>query len=408
MSLSGAIFIGLSGMDAYSDGLQIISNNVSNLDTIGYKAETVSFNDIYDTSSGSGSDLLGANNGSTGEGVRANAPLTDFSQGTLEQTGNALDLAIQGNGFMVLQSGGKTYYVRTGSFSVGQSGDITLQGTPTGTSYNLAVLNSANQPTIVNVNADSTSTPVATTTVTLGDNLSSTATTATVSNITVFDSEGDAHTWTITVTPSTTTSSTTGETDWNVAVTDETGATVGTGTVGFNGSTVDPATAKLTINDTLSNGASPLAVVLDFSSVTSFDAGATSTLQTTAVNGNGVGSLSSVTVNSSGDLILTYSNSQTKNLGAVAVANFENPQLLSNIGGGLYTNPNGVQGQLLPSGSNNAGSIVSGQLETSNVNLTQEFGDLILIQRGYQASSEVVSVSNDMIQQLFGIRGQAG
>src|SRR5580692_8167539 len=133
MSLTGAIYIGLSGMDAYSDGLQIISNNVANLDTNGYKAETVNFSDIYNSGSSSGLNYLGSNADSTGDGVRIAAPQTDFSQGTLQQTGNPLDLAIQGNGLLVLQSGGQTYYTRTGSFSVNQNGEIALQGTPTGT-----------------------------------------------------------------------------------------------------------------------------------------------------------------------------------------------------------------------------------------------------------------------------------
>jgi flagellar hook protein FlgE len=131
-------------------------------------------------------------------------------------------------------------------------------------------------------------------------------------------------------------------------------------------------------------------------------------LATTKVDGNSAGTLSSVTVDSSGNLVVSYSNSTTKSLGPVAIANIQNPQLLNKMGGGLYSNHDGALSQLVASGSSSAGTVVSGQLETSNVNLTQEFGDLILIQRGYQASSEVVSVSNDMIQQLFGIRGQGG
>jgi flagellar hook protein FlgE len=414
MSLTGTIYIGLSGMNAYSDGLQIISNNVANLDTIGYKAETVGFSDIYNSSGQSGLSYLGSGNGERGEGVQVEPAGTDFTQGTLEQTGNALDLAVQGDGFLVLQSSGQTYYARTGSFSVGQDGDITLAGTPAGSSYNLMVLNSANQPTPVNVNADNTSAPVATTNITLGDNLSSTATTATVSNVIVYDSLGNSQTWTITATPNTSNSSSSSSSSsssdqtWSIAVTNANGDSVGSGTIGFSGGAIDPASSSVTINNTLSDGAAALAVKLDFSGVTSFDAGSTSTLATTKVDGNSAGTLSSVTVDSSGNLVVSYSNSTTKSLGPVAIANIQNPQLLNKMGGGLYSNHEGALSQLVASGSSSAGTVVSGQLETSNVNLTQEFGDLILIQRGYQASSEVVSVSNDMIQQLFGIRGQGG
>ena len=412
MSLTGAIYTGLSGLNAFSDGLQIISNNVSNLDTNGYKAETVNFNDLYNGTGEGGQPYLGPEGPDTGEGVTVAPAGSDFSQGTLQQTGKPLDLAVNGTGFLVLQENGQTYYTRTGSFSVGADGGVELSGTPTGTSYQLTTLNAQNQPKPVNINAESTSPPSATTTVTLGDNLSSQATTASVSNVTVYDSEGSSQSWTITATPASSSggsgSSTTGDTTWNVVVTDGSGATIGSGTIGFTGGQIDPSASKITVTNTPTDGAAPLSVTLDFSAVTSFAAGSTSTLQTTKVDGQASGSLTNVSVDQNGNLVLSYSNSATKSLGAVALADFETPDLLTNTGDGLYQNKAGVSPQLLGSGGSQAGTVVSGELEASNVNLTQEFGDLILIQRGYQASSEVVSASNDMIQQLFGIRGQAG
>src|SRR5689334_24260225 len=120
----GAIYIGLSGMDAYSQGLQTISNNVANLNTLGYKAQSINFTDVY---SAGGGGLTFADGGrSTGAGVRSGQPGKDFSQGTLQQTNSPLDLAIQGHGFFVLQSGGSTYYTRTGSFGVDKDGFIAL------------------------------------------------------------------------------------------------------------------------------------------------------------------------------------------------------------------------------------------------------------------------------------------
>ncbi len=76
------------------------------------------------------------------------------------------------------------------------------------------------------------------------------------------------------------------------------------------------------------------------------------------------------------------------------------------MSGGLYRNRGSESPRLLASGTDGIGTLVSRQIEASNVDLSEQFGDLILIQRGFQASSQVVSVSNDMIQQLFGIRGQ--
>jgi flagellar hook protein FlgE len=383
-------------MDAYTKGLQAISNNVANLDTPGYKEVTTSFSDLFNDNSGELGFSGGPNGQNTGYGVELGPTQIDFSQGTLQQTNGGLDLGIQGAGFLVLLNGSQTLYTRTGSFAVDSSGFITEQGTK----YRLGVLNASGQAQSVNISSDESNPPVATTNVTFSDNLSSSATTDTVSNITVYDSSGVQHTWQVALAASTSTPGT-----WNVTVTDETGATVGTGAISFNGSTISSSNDTLTINTT-PTGANPLSVVLDFSGVTSFSSGTTSTLQVASSNGNALGSLASITVNSSGQLTLTYSNNQTLQLGAVAVANFIDPQALTPVSGNVFANNSNASVQIGASGTNGLGTLQPQEIEASNVNLTQEFGDLILIQRGFQASSQVVSVANDMIQQLFGIRGQ--
>lgn len=396
----GAIYIGLSGMDAYSKGLQTISNNVANLNTLGYKAQTVQFADLFDEGGSGGLTYTGSSFATQGgEGVRIGSSFTDFKQGDLNQTGNDLDLAIQGDGFLVLLNDGNTFYARTGQFAVDKDGYVSEQGT----GYRLGVLDSTGQSaTDVNINSKRTNPPAATTKVTFADNLSSSGTTATVSNITVYDDRGGAHVWTATFNKSTDA----GATDtWGVTVTDSNGSTVGTCTLKFIGSTVDPTTATSTFTYT-PDGADQMSVDFDFSSgVTSFSAGTTSTLSATT-DGNAEGELTKVSVDDKGHLQLTYSNSKTADLGAVALADFRDPQQLKQESNGVFRNEGTGQMRLLSSGEEGIGTLVSGQLEASNVNLSQEFGDLILIQRGFQACSQVVSVSNDMIQQLFGIRGQ--
>jgi flagellar hook protein FlgE len=394
----GAIYIGLSGMSAYSKGLQTISSNVANLNTLGYKTSTARFTDVFATGGGGLTFSRGPGAEQAGGGVRFTQPLIDFRQGDLRQTDRDLDLAIQGSGFLVLLDGEKTYYARTGQFVVDDDGFISQEGTK----FHLAILNSAHQPVALNLDAKRTSKPKATTTITFADNLSSTAPEATVSNITVFDSGGAKQVWQVKLTPVGVTSP--GE--WTVAVTDAAGATVGTGSLKFIGSVVDPATAKITITAT-PTGADPLSVVLDFSTgVTSFSGGTLSTLRAASVDGNGVGSLTSVTIDADGQVKLTYSNSETELAGAVAMADFRDPQQLERTGDGLFRDRGGGQVRLLPSATDGIGTLLSRQVEASNVDLSQQFGDLILIQRGFQASSQVVSVSNDMIQELFGIRGR--
>jgi flagellar hook protein FlgE len=148
-------------------------------------------------------------------------------------------------------------------------------------------------------------------------------------------------------------------------------------------------------------------VVLDFSgNVDSFSAGTLSTLRATSVDGRGLGTLTSVTIDDTGQLKLSYSNQQSETIGMVAIADVRDPQGLERIGAGLFRDKGGAGIRLLGSGQDGLGTLVARQIEASNVDLSQQFGDLILVQRGFQASSQVISISNDMIQQLFGIRGQ--
>lgn len=391
----GSIYIGMSGMNAYSKGLQTISNNVANLNTPGFKANSVSFADV---ASEGGSGLNTRH--SSGEGVAMGPSLVDFSQGDLRQTGNDLDLSIQGSGFLILQKDGTTYYARTGQFEIDKDGYLAQQAT----GYRLGVLDANGRASALNIDAKRTSAPEATTKIVFADNLSSTATEASVTDIAVYDSRGGKQVWTIKFTKSTDPTLTNA---WTVVATDATGRQVGTSTLKFLGSSVDPSTSTLTITDAPA-GAAPLSVTLDFSNgITSFSSGTTSTLRASDVDGQAVGALSTTTINEDGKVALTYSNGQTEVLGAVAIADFRDPQQLERFGDGLYRNRQiGGEIRILLSGIDGIGKLVSKQIEASNVNLSDEFGELILIQRGFQASSQVVSISNDMIQQLFGIKGQ--
>jgi flagellar hook protein FlgE len=231
---------------------------------------------------------------------------------------------------------------------------------------------------------------------TLENNNTTASTTPITAQATIYDANGNSHAWTISATADATTAG-----DWDVTVTDENGATIGTSTLSFNGAGYGTFTATGSYK-----GAQ--AVTLDLSTVTSVGASNSLSVSSTGLASEGYasGSLTSVTINTAGQVLLTYSNGQTKQLGAVAIADFNNPQKLTQITGGFFENNTGQQAELGASGANQNGTLVSQQVEASNVNLSEEFGDLILIQRGFQASSEVLSTANDMIQQLFGVRGQ--
>lgn len=376
-----SIYIGLSGLSAYSQGLQRISGNVANLNAQGFKGSNVSFQSVMGEAG-------------FGNGVSNADDQTNFAQGELRQTSRDLDLAIDGTGFLVLQRGDETVYTRTGSFEVDADGFVVLSGTD----YRLTTLDANGSAKAVSIDSSRTSTPKATTKITLADNLSSSATTFGVSDIKVYDANGTQHTWLLTFERNQTAAAGT----WNITVKDETGATVATKSIAFANGIIASQSAQVSIADTAHN----LTVNLDLSAVTSFSSGSVSTLRASATDGYTTGTLTSVTVNADGKLELGYSNSQKSEVGSIAIAQFRNPEALKQRSGGLFSSLGDEQRTIAQSGDPRVGKIQSRRIEASNVDLTTEFSDLILVQRGFQASSQIISVSNEMIQQLFGIRGQ--
>lgn len=380
MSLGG-IFIGLSGLQSFSDGLRQVSNNISNLNTPGYKGASVSFSDLKTEGSGGG-------------GVELSDSAIDFSQGELRQSDRDLDLAIDGEGFLMVSRDGELSYLRTGSFEVDADGFIVLRGTD----YKLTIIGADGVPAAVSIDASRTSAPEATTRITFGDNLSSTADTHTVSNLRVYNTLGDEAIWRTVFTRDQTTAG-----KWTVEVFNQANAKIGEGTLSFLNGIVDPTTREIVITD-VAGGRS---VTLDFSgSVDSFSSGSISTLRAAEVDGFGAGEITTIRINEEGVLELGYSNEQTADLGAVAIARVREPQDLEQRSGGIFVLSSRDGAEYLTSAHERVGRVLSRRLEASNIDLSQQFGELILVQRGFQASSQVVSVSNDMIQQLFGIRGQ--
>ncbi|MDZ7282795.1 flagellar hook-basal body complex protein [Sphingomonas sanguinis] len=389
----GAIYIGLSGLNAYSKGLQQVSNNVANLNTTGFKGATVSFQNLYGQSDRGGMATTGQG-GSGGHGVAVHDGTLNFKQGELRTTDRDLDLSVDGNGFLVLLDGDRTLYARTGSFEVDTNGYIVMAGT----GYRLATLDGDGRAVSLSIDSRRTSAPRPTATVTFADNLSSSASTFTVSDIKVFDASGTAHGWTAKFTKD----ASAGTNAWTIAVTDDKGSAIGTQMLKFAGGSVDPTTTKLDFTDK----ASGLTVAFDFSSgVTSFSGGDVSTLRAAKVDGYGAGTVTGLAADTGGRLQLSYSNGQKVDLGAIALADFRDPAALEQRDG-VFAAARDAQQMLLASEDPRVGQVRSKRLEASNVDLSQQFGDLILIQRGFQAASQIVSVSNDMIQQLFGIRGQ--
>ncbi len=389
----GAIYIGLSGLGSYSDGLQAVSNNVSNLNTVGFKANNVTFKNVFGSGSQGGLEFGNAQSGN-GYGVSIGELSVNFGQGELRETGRDLDLSIDGNGFFVLLDGEQQMFARTGSFVVNDDGFIVLQGTD----LRLGVLDDEGRPTALNIDEFRTDPPEATGRVTFADNLSSTATDFTIPDLRVFGANGEENVWTVEFVRDQDAVD-----SWTVTVTNASGDELGSQTLAFNAGVVSTDTSELVFEDEDAG----LNVTFDFAEgVTSFSSGTVSSLRASDVEGHGTGSLATLVVNEQGQLEITYTNEETLELGEIALADFRDPQSLEQRGNALFEFSGFGQVQFLSAEDTRVGTVLSQRLEASNVDLGNEFGDLILIQRGFQASSQIISVSNDMIQQLFGIRGQ--
>ncbi|MGH8038010.1 MAG: flagellar hook protein FlgE [Pseudomonas sp.] len=393
-----SIYIGMSGLTAHAKGLQTISNNVANINTPGFKTTTPRFSDLYYGQQFSNNALGYASTMQLGSGVEYGYSFMSFSQGDIRASDGQLDLAIQGEGFIPLLDGDQVKYVRTGQFIVGDDGYI--QDKATG--LRLATLSGSGALQPISLEGKRMSPPSPTTSIKFSDNLSSGATEFSIPNVDVYDSSGEKHTLKIVFTPD----SGIFPGRWAVSMVDANGREIGRNTLQFLGGIPEPGMDLLEF--TLeANNAEASTITLDFSAgVTSFSAGTYSSLRVSTSDGYAAGSLSSVFIDEDGSLTQNYSNGQKETSGKVALALFSDPQRLIQESNGLFNATKSPPPSFTTSKENGAGMLVSGYSEASNVDLSTEFGRLIMIQRGFQASSQVISTANEMIMQLFQMRGQ--
>ncbi|MXN76540.1 flagellar hook-basal body complex protein [Burkholderia sp. 4701] len=393
-----SIYIGMSGLTAYSRGLQTISNNVANLNTAGFKTSTPQFADLYYGQQFAPGSSGNPNVTYSGSGVEYGYASLNFKQGDTRPSDGQLDLAIQGNGFLTLLDGKDARYTRTGQFVVDDDGSIRDKTS----GLQLAALSGSGDRSGLSVAGKQLNPPQATTVVKFTDNLSTGSTSFSIPNVDVYDAGGGKHTLKLDFKPDS--GPLPGR--WKVSVSDENGLPVQESVLQFTGGMPDPGRDKIDV--TLRPANAPLLTVsLDFSSgVTSYSAGTTSTLRVSSKDGYATGTLSSLSVDQDGQLVIGYSNGQNGKLGAIALASFANPQQLIQTGKGLFDASHAAPPVYRASNGAGVGKLLSGATEASNVDLSSEFGQLILIQRGFQASSQVVSAANEMMMQLLQMRSQ--
>jgi flagellar hook protein FlgE len=396
----------LSGINAAQSDLNVISNNIANADTIGFKGSRAQFADIF--------AVTGSNLSSTavGGGVAMTSVAQEFQQGDPETTGNPLDFAIGGNGFFTVNTGDGVAYTRAGAFTKDAAGNVV---TPEG--YNLQVYppnpdGTFNTSTTVNLNLTAAqSAATATTSIPISANLPASATVqpdvATFSptdplsynnstTFSVFDSQGGTHSATVYYAK-------TGTNTWTANLTVD-GTLAGSQPVTFDatGKLATPANGQLAFAPvTLTNGANPLNLSMDITKTTQF--GTDYAPGAIDPSGNAAGTFSSVNVDANGIVTVTYSNNQTTQIGQLALANFANPQGLSQLGNTNWaaSADSGVA-VMGTSGVGQFGTVQSGQLEDSTTSdTTAQLVDMIQAQRAYQANAQALTTDNTLANALF-------
>ena len=412
-----SMFSAISGLRNHQTMMDVVGNNISNVNTTGFKSSTTVFQDVLSQIVRGGgaaqADLGGTNPAQVGLGSRIAAITTNFGQGALQRTGRATDLAIQGDGFFVVQQAGQQLFTRAGSFSIDALGRLVTQegGFIMGWGADAA----GNVNTNAGIGAlqipvgDLTS-PNPSGSVSIGGNLPADADDGTViaNSVEIYDEQGNP--WTLSVR-----FEKTGENAWNVEidyVDPDTGELTGTYT--SVGNLAFGPDGELTSDfDEQVTGGLPGTFTGDFflsfgseggpNRLTQF--GALNTVAILSQDGSAAGSLQSFTVSQEGLIVGSYSNGRTKAIGQIALASFANPEGLEKVGGSNYrATMNSGLAQLGTAGAGGRGLMSTGTLEMSNVDLAQEFTNLIVAQRGFQANSRVISASDEILQDLVNLK----
>lgn len=423
-----ALFSAISGMRNHMSYMDVVGNNIANVNTTAYKSSSVTFEDILGQTVRGGSSPQngrgGMNPAQIGLGVTLGGIQNIMSQGSLQSTGKLTDFAVQGDGFFVVDDGTQQFYTRDGSFDIDAGGSLVnpsngvkvmgwMADQATGQVDTTQPLSAIQIPFGTQVSAKPTAGDGTTGTppiygMTLAGNLDSGTPTSGSNTVTTtataYDSLGNAHSITLTFTK-------TAANTWSVTGSEPTTPTatpaVSAQTINFTANgLVDTTSATNGLIDvslaTTTGSTTPLTYKIDMRSLTQF--AGTSAVSTRGNTGSPAGALVSFAVGASGEISGIYSNGSTQRIGQLALATFANPGGLQRSGENLWST-SAASGDALIGTPNEGGrgSVSTGTLETSNVDLAQQFTDVIIAQRGFQASSRVITASDQLLQDLVNI-----
>jgi flagellar hook protein FlgE len=406
----------LSGLNANSNALGVVGNNIANANTIGFRSSNVTFMDVFAGSVGA--RLNGAGNSmQIGDGVRVGAIHTNFSQANFNEAGSPLQAAVQGNGFFVVRNAdGSQAYTRAGDFTVNRQGFLVASNGANVMGYmaqNGTVPQGASLSQI-QIPIGQTLAPHSTSEGTFRMNLNSAAEIGSTfhSTMQVYDSLGTSRTLDVTYTRlANGTFDATATLDGNAAQVN--GGASANFAFDSNGNLTAPTSMSITPDQTQLGNASLPSIDINLRqtntdgtpgafNITSYSL--PSAVSSTLQDGYSAGELNGAAVDAQGNIYGTFSNGESRIIGQYALATFNSEEGLGRAGGNMFTETTGSgQPTIGAPGSGSRGLIAGGYVEQSNVNITNEFIDLIEAQRGFQANSRVITTLNQTFQDLLQI-----
>jgi flagellar hook protein FlgE len=403
-----SLFSGISGLRAHQQMMDVTGNNIANVNTTGYKSSQTVFQDtlsqMVNAAGAPQNGAGGTNPAQVGLGVRTASVNANFSQGAAQTTGKAGDMMIQGDGFFIAKSGGESVYTRAGSFTFDANGSLT---TPNGqivqgwSADADGVVNPAGAPGNIKLPIGISLSPVETEAFTLTGNLSYEATGVTSAKtipIPTIDAQGRSGTLDVVLTRGA--DDVDGNPVWDMTMPDVLPTPPAAQSISFPGG---KARGDLDVDGVDTGQITMNGYTIDVRDLTTY-AGNTEA-RVSASDGSGAGILNSYTVSNTGQIVGVFSNGLKQTLGQLALANFNNVNGLEKIGDSMFRSTvNSGLAQVGSAGSAGLGLITNGALEMSNVDLAQEFTNLVIAQRGFQANSRIITTSDEILQELVNLK----
>jgi len=391
-----SLYAGISGLRSHQTMLDVTGNNIANVNTTAFKASTTQFQDtlsqLTQGASGPQAGVGGTNPAQVGLGVLVAGISTNFAQGSTQATGKASNLMISGDGFFVTRNGNQTSYTRAGDFDFDADGRLVSPDGSLVQGWGAVdgVISDGGLIGDIQLPLDAIAPGEVTTKATVGGNVPSDAAVGTVlvRDVEVFDATGASRSLAITFTKS--------AAGWDVAASDPNnpaGAATGAKAITFAGGVQTSAAGPLVVGG----------ISIDLTKVSGF--AALTTVAVTDKNGLDAGTLESYTMSKDGTVIGSFSNGASQALARVVLATFANPGGLEKGGGSSYRATfNSGEATIGAPGSAGYGQLNSGALEMSNVDLSQEFTNLIVAQRGFQANARIITTSDEVLQELTNLK----